>query len=167
VAVKKWLRRVRSAVVMGLIWAAVWAPVAVLIGLIVDPDGSMDEMWVAIGAYPGFLGGVVFATVLGILGGRRRFDELSLPRCAAWGAVAGLLVGVFPFAVGEPTSRLPLWLLGVIVIGSLTLLSAVSAAGSLALARRAEQRELRAADPDMPEVRLAGGEAQEVLRRKG
>ena len=138
---EKWLRRVRGAVLMGLIWAVVWAPIGVLIGMIVDPDGSMDEMWVAVGAYPGFLGGVVFATVLGIAGSRRRFDELSLPRFAAWGAVAGLLVGALPFAVGESTTKLPVWLLGVVVIGSITLLSAVSAAGSLALARMAEKRE--------------------------
>src|SRR5918998_2963865 len=101
---KKWLRRIRGAVLMGLTWAAVWAPVGILIGLIVDPDGSMDEMWVAVGAYPGFLGGVVFSAVLGIVGRRRRFDELSLPRFVAWGAVAGLLVGALPFAVGGSTT---------------------------------------------------------------
>ena len=51
---KKWLRRIRGAVLMGLAWAAVWAPVAVLLGtFVVDPDNSMDEMWVAVGAYPG------------------------------------------------------------------------------------------------------------------
>ena len=47
---KQWLRRIRGAVGMRLIWAAVWAPVAVAIGLVIDPDGSMDEMWPAIGA---------------------------------------------------------------------------------------------------------------------
>ncbi len=82
---KKWLRRIRGALGMGLIWAAGWAPVGVLIGMIVDPDGSMDEMWVAVGAYPGFIGGVVFSAVLGIAEGRRRFDEVSLPRFGAWG----------------------------------------------------------------------------------
>ena len=82
---KKWLRRIRGAVLMGLTWAVVWALVAVLIGMIVDPDGSMDEMWVAIGAYPGFIGGVMFSAVLGIAARRRRFDELSLPRFGAWG----------------------------------------------------------------------------------
>lgn len=47
---KEWPRRIRGAVVMGLTWAVVWAPVAVLVGLILDPDGSMDEMWPAIGS---------------------------------------------------------------------------------------------------------------------
>lgn len=58
---KKWPRRIRGAVLMGLTWAAVWAPIGVLIGMIVDPSGSTDEMWVAVGAYPGFLGGVIFS----------------------------------------------------------------------------------------------------------
>jgi len=160
---KRWLRRIRGAVLMGLTWALVWAPVGVLIGMVVDPDGSMDEPWVAVGAYPGFLGGVVFSAVLGIAARRRRLDELSLPRVAAWGAVAGLLVGALPFAIGEPTTALPLWLLGGIVMGTTTLLSAVSAAGSLALARRADRRELPDAGEDVAEVALAGGEAQKQL----
>jgi hypothetical protein len=148
---------------MGLTWAVVWAPVAVLIGMIVDPDGSMDEMWVAVGAYPGFLGGVLFSAVLGIAAGRRRFDELSLARVGAWGAAAGFLVGALPFAVGESTTELPLWLLAVVVIGSITLLSGISAAGSLALARRAERRGLGDAGVDASRVALTGGGARKQL----
>ncbi len=146
---KKWLRRIRGAVLMGLAWAAVWAPVGVLIGMIVDPDGSMDEMWVAVGAYPGFLCGAVFSAVLGIAEGRRRLDELSLSRSGAWGAVSGLLVAVLPFAVGTPSTELPLWLLAVVIIGSVTLLSAFSAVGSALLARVAKKRELRDANADV------------------
>jgi hypothetical protein len=144
VVMKKWLGRISGAVLMGLTWAVVWAPVAVLIGLIVDPDGSMDEMWVAIGAYPGFLCSVLFYAVLGIAEGRRGFDELSLSRVGTWGAVAGLLVGVLPFLIGESTSELPPWLLGVVVIGSVTLLSAVSAVGSALLSQYAARRQTRA-----------------------
>jgi hypothetical protein len=103
--------------------------------MIVDPDNSMDEMWVAIGAYPGFLCGVIFFALLGIAEGRRRFDELSLARVGAWGAVSGLLVGALPFAVGTSTTELPVWLWGVVVIGSIILLSAVSAVASAVLFR--------------------------------
>ena len=92
-----WPRRIRDAVVMGLAWAAVWAPIGVLVGLIVDPDESMDEMWPAIGAYPAFLCGAVFCTALGFAKGCRGFDELSLSRVGAWGAASGLLVGLLPF----------------------------------------------------------------------
>lgn len=144
---KRWARRVRGAVLMGLTWAIVWAPAAVLMGVLVDPDGSMDEMWAAIGAFPGFLGGVVFSAVLGMAARRRRLDELSLARVGAWGAVAGLLVGVLPFLVGEPAADNPAWLPAV-VIGTITLLSAASAAGSLALARIAERRARLAAGAD-------------------
>jgi hypothetical protein len=135
---KQWLRQIRGAVGMGLIWAAVWAAVGALIG-IVDSGGSMNELWLgpAIGMYPGFLGGVMFSAVLGIVANRRRLDTLSLSKVVASGGMAGLLVGVLPFAINRPTSEAPLWLVGVVVIGSMTLLSAVSAAGSLALARRA------------------------------
>ncbi len=140
---KKWLTRIRGAVLMGLAWAAVWAPIGVLIGLIVDPDGSMDEMWVAVGGYPGFLCGAVFSAVRGIADGQRRFDEWSLLRSGAWGAVSGLLVGVLPFAVGTPSPKFPLWLLCLVMIGSVTLLSAISAVGSALLARTAKKRRLR------------------------
>jgi hypothetical protein len=139
---KKWLRRIGGAALMGLAWGAAWAPVAVLIGMIVDPDGSMDEMWVAIGAYPGFLCGVVFSAVVGIAEGGRRFDEVSRPRLAAWGAVSGLLVGVLPFVLGEPAGERSVWLLGIVFLFSTTLLSAVSAVGTAFLFRRAARKRL-------------------------
>ena len=85
VAAEQWLRRIRAAVLMGLTWAAVWAPIGVLTGLIVDSDGSMDEMWVAVGGYPGFLCGAVFSAVLGVSKGQRRVEELSLARVGACG----------------------------------------------------------------------------------
>jgi hypothetical protein len=44
---------------------------------------------------------------------------------------------------------------------------AVSAAGSLALARRAEKRELLDAGADVPEVGRTEGEAQELLGGRG
>jgi len=136
--VKEWPRRILGAVGLGLIWAAAWAAVGALTG-IVDPSGSIDELWLGpeIGLYPGFLGGVMFSAMLGIAAGRRRLDALSLSEVVAYGGMAGLLVGVLPFVINEPPSEAPLWLVGIVVIGSMTLLGAVSAAGSLALARRA------------------------------
>lgn len=125
---------------MGLAWGVIWAPLAVLVGLLVDPDDSMDEMWVAIGAYPGFLSGVVFVALLGMAERHRRLGTLSLPRIAAWGALAGLVVGVLPFTLGEPTNTIPLWRLAVIVIGSITGLSTVSAVASALLTRHAARK---------------------------
>ena len=147
---KNWQRQVRDSVVMGLAWAVVWAPVAVLIGTkIVDPDDSMDEMWAVVGAYPGFLCAVIFSAIRAVAERGRRLAEVALARAGAWGALAGLLVGVFPFTVGTPTTAVPLWLLGVTVIGTITLTSAVSAVGSVLLARMAKKREFRDARADL------------------
>jgi len=153
---KKWLRRIRGAVVMGLTWAVVWVPVGLLISMIVDPDGSMDEPWILVGAYPGFLSAVVFSMVIWIAERRRRFDELSPTRVGAWGAVAGLLVGMVPFVAGSNSTNLPTWLLMFAIIGPITLLSAVSAGGSLALARRAEKLNFLDARADVAKVGVTG-----------
>ena len=59
---RTWVRRIRGSVVMGLTWAVIWVPVALLMSMIVDPDGSMDEPWILVGAYPGSLSAVVFST---------------------------------------------------------------------------------------------------------
>jgi hypothetical protein len=88
----KWSRRIRGALLMGLTWAVIWAPIGILIGMIVDPDGSMDEPWIAVGTFPGFLAGVLFSIVLGTAAARRKLEELSVRKVAAWGAVAGLVI---------------------------------------------------------------------------
>jgi len=136
---------------MALTWAVVWAPLGVLLGILVDPDGSLDEPWVAVGAYPGFLCGVVFSAVLGMTEGRRRVDAVSLARVGAWGAVSGLLVGVLPVtgALGTPNADHPLWQWHVVLLGSVTLLSSVSAVGSVLFARMAKKRAVRDGSADV------------------
>lgn len=131
---------VRDVLLTGLAWAVAWAPVAVLIGLtIIDPDNSMDEMWVAIGAYPGFLAGVLFRIAL-ITAGEERLDGASLVRAGALGAVSGLLVGTVPFLIGESSTEMPAWMLASLVIGSITVASALSAVGSVLIARMVARR---------------------------
>jgi hypothetical protein len=154
---KKWLRRIRAAVTMGLLWAVPWAIVAVLIGMVVDPDGSMDEMWWVIGAYPGFLGGVLFSIVLAVAERHRSLSELSTRRFGAWGAHAGLVIGVLPFLLGTPSAEIDVARLATVVIGSFTLMSAASAAGSLALARRGHAHTLLDASADTSDARLGDG----------
>ncbi len=168
---KKWLRRVRGAVGMGLTWAAGWALVVVLMGVttILLPGTGLEVIFEAaddellmVMVLPAFAGGVVFSTVLGIAGRRRRFDELSLPQFAAWGAIGGLLLSLFPAAVvalgGASVAQ------AAVIIAPVTLLSAISASGSLMLARMAEDRELLDASAEVAEVGLTGDEAQELLR---
>lgn len=135
-----WLRNIRGAVGMGLLWAVAWAPVGVLIGAIVDPDESMDEPWVMVGTFPGFLCGVLFVMLLRLAEGRRRLDELTLPRAAAWGAVSGLLAPVlFVLAIA---AGLGTWKGGhiqraliAVITGATILGSALAASVSVALAR--------------------------------
>jgi hypothetical protein len=98
-------------------------------------------MWPQTLAIPGVIGGVVFSVVLRIAEGRRRFDELSLLRFGVWGAVTGLLLGVLAVAAGLAHAA-PLWLRAAVIIGPVTLLSAISAAGTLALARRGGKRDV-------------------------
>lgn len=141
---KRWFRRIRGALGMGLIWGAGWG---ILVGgfmeAFVDPTGALVDIWPTALAIPGFLGGVVFSTVLGIVEGRRRFDELSLPRFGALGAAVGLLLGGLGVAAGVASALLPgVWLGAAVIIGLTTMLGAVSASGTLVLARTGEEPEL-------------------------
>ena len=131
----KLLKRIRAVVLMGVMWAVAWLPIGPLIGFIVDRDGSMDEPWIAVGALPGLLGGMAFSIVLLIAERRHRFDALTMPRVTAWGALGGLLVGLAPFVLGDRGGRpFEMWLLLIPI--SITVMGALSAAGSLALAKR-------------------------------
>jgi hypothetical protein len=158
---KKWLRRIRGAVGMGLSWAIAWFGAGVLLALAFP--GAADVPFPIAWAGFAFVGGVIFSTVLGIGEGRRRFDQMSLPRFAVWGGVGGLLLsGIFVFAaalLGETTPLEHLGLLGPVF----ALAGAGSAAGSLALARLAEDRELLDTSADVAEKGLTEGEAQELL----
>ena len=153
---QNWLRRIRGAGGMGLTWAAGWALTGLLIGVASNllPGLPWDAFFEVFDAplpalaIPGFVGGSIFSVVLGVAGRDRRFAELSLPRFAAWGALGGLLLSLVPavmVTVGLATFRggAPgLWLFTAVISGPLAVLSAASATGSLALARRSEHREL-------------------------
>jgi hypothetical protein len=174
---KRWLRRVRGAVGMGLTWAIGWALFGLLIGVTSTLLPGLpwhyffdvfDAPLPAL-AIPGFVGGALFSMVLGIAGRRHRFRELSLPRFAAWGAVGGLLLTLFPFALvavglaSREGSAIGAWQIIATISGPFILLSALSASGSLMLARMGEKRELLSANADVAEVGLTEGEVKELL----
>jgi len=71
---------------------------------------------------------------------RRRFDELSLPQFAGWGALGGLLLGgsVVALALARGNVEDP-WPAAAVIIGVPTLGCALAATGSLVLARMAER----------------------------
>jgi hypothetical protein len=142
-----------------------WAPFGVLSAVVVDPSNRMDEPWVLIFAIPGFLGGVLFSAVLATRARGRSLLELTLRRSAAWGGAAGLATGALPFFIGEPTGRLPVPLLATIVMGSVATLSALSAAGSLALAQHAERRLLQCADRELERLAAPHNDSTPPARR--
>jgi len=153
---RKWLRRIRGAIGMGLIWAVAWFGAGIILLLIVGFGAADVPFPIGFGVF-GFLAGITFSGVLVIIEGRRRFDQMSLPRFAAWGAVAGLLLsGIFSLVAGLGEEFL--------VLGPVfALAGAGCAAGSLALARIAEGRELLDASAEVAEVGLTGDEEQELL----
>ena len=139
---KKWLRRIRGAIGMGLTWALAWFGAGMVLLLIIGPDAADVPFPLGFGMF-GFFAGVMFSSVLGLVEGRRRFDQMSLPRFAGWGAVGGLLLSTIFVLVSDVGGGV------LLVLGPVfALSSAACAAGSLALARMAEDRELLDASSD-------------------
>ena len=132
------MRRIRGAVGVGVVWGVAWLGVGLVLLLIVG-FGAADVPFPLFFGFLGFLAGATFSGILGILGRRRRFGEMSLPRFAVWGALGGLLLSVIVnFAAGLGGDML-------VVASVFALAGAISAMGTLALARRAEE-------PQPPEV---------------
>ena len=158
---KKWLRRVRAALGMGVIWGIIWGLVGGLVMEgIVDPNGEIGDMWPPFFAMLGFVGGTIFSVILWISEGRRRFDELSLPRLTGLGALGGVLMG--GFAAANLNAALPLWVRAVVLIAP-PVLCAASAASTLVLARKAEGQ----VTPGVEIPELAAREAPKVRGGSG
>ena len=149
---KGWLRRLRGAIGMGVTWALGWAPIGAVAGLALGltvgaGPGVATIVWVnavAFGAL-GLVAGTIFSAVLSLTEGQRSFDELTLPRFALWGGVGGLVLGALASSAG-------LWGGGfmpgvaLVLTGTTTMLGMASAAGTLALARKADSRPRLDAD---------------------
>ena len=100
---KKWPRRIRGAVGMGLIWAMAWfgaGLVLLLVIFVVGASGADVPFPLGFGLL-GFCAGVMCSGILGIAEGRRRFDQMSLSRFGVLGGVGGLLLsGIFVLLAG-------------------------------------------------------------------
>ncbi len=156
----KWLRRIRGAIGMGMTWAAAWFGAGLILLLVVGV-GAADVPFPLFFGLLGFLAGATFSAVLGIVEGRRRFDQLSLSRFAGWGTLGGLLLsGILVLAAGLGGQFL--------VLGPVfALAGAGSAAGTLALARRAEKRELLDANAETAQPGLTEDEARGLPGNSG
>lgn len=142
---------------MGLTWATAWFSAGMALLLVVGPDAADVPFPLGFGLL-GFLAGLTFSGVLALTEGRRRFDQMSLPRFAAWGALGGALFS----ALFVPVAGLGL--------GGLTILAPVlglagagCAAGTLALARMGEDRALLRASDEVASVGLSEQERQDLL----
>ena len=143
---KSWGRRIRGAIGMGLTWAVAFSGAGMLLARVssLNPDLPFALLFAPLG----FATGIIFSGILVVIEGRRGFDRMSLPRFAGWGAVSGLLLtGIFVVAAALRGG--PVWGEALLFGPALTIASAVCAAGSLAVARRAERRALSgpASDP--------------------
>ncbi len=141
---KRWLRRIRGAIGMGLTWAVAWsvAGMIVTLGFVLRTGSRPDAPFPLMFAAAGFVAGVLFSGVLGLAEGRRRFEQMSLRRFAAWGAAVGFLIAA-TFVLAVSLGGDPAFLWNLVLVGpAFAVAAGGSAAGSLALARRAQDRAL-------------------------
>ena len=174
---KKWLKRIRGAVGMGLTWAVPWSAIGALVALLPGsmPVGFPGVLELILGfaaqyGVLGFVGGATFSAVLGVTEGRHRFDQLSLPRFALWGGIGGLMMWAVSDTIGLSVMSLlgsvgvpGFTMTGAISAGTIVLLGAGSAAGSLSLARRADEQVLLQAGERVAEFGLTEKEVRELL----
>jgi len=162
----------RSGVVgMGLIWAAGWVLAGGAIEALSNvgvhlPIEPLFDMWPMEMAIPGIVGGVIFSAMLWIAE-RRRLNAISPARVVqasglpvggerrqagglhhtAWGALAGLVIGVVGSVSGLASELYPdRWPRVAVIIAITTVLGAVSGLGS-ALVFRFAAREARGVRP--------------------
>lgn len=132
---RKWLRRIRGAIGMGFIWAAAWSVAGMVPRWVFGINA--DAPFPLIFGVLGFIAGVTFSGLLVLTEGRRRFDQMSVPRFAGWGAIGGLLLSAL-FAKAASLG----WGDILAIAPTFALASAVCASASLAVARRAASREV-------------------------
>lgn len=136
---KKWGQRIRMAIGMAVIWGAAWSLAGGVLARMpgIDSDLPLPLLFAPLG----FATCLLFSGFLFGIEGRRGFARASLLRFAAWGAASGLLLtGII--LVGAALRGASLWGEFLVFGPLLTTASAVCAASSLAIARRAQWREL-------------------------
>ena len=148
---RTFVRRIRGAIGMGLTWGVAWSAVGLIPKWVFGFNA--DAPFPIIFGVLGFVAGVTFSGLLALTAGRRRFDQMSLPRFAGWGATGGVLLSAL-FAKAASLG------LGdvLVIVPTFAAASAVCASGSLALARRAARQELPGMRREDVEAELTNGE---------
>lgn len=159
---KKWGRRLRGAIGMGLAWGAAGFCAGILLARVSSFD--VDLPFALLFAPLGFFAGIVFSVILVVVEGRRGFDRMSLSRFAGWGALSGLLLSGM-FVAGAALRGETSWGEFLVFGPALATAGAACAAGSLAVARRAERRAFPGPNTDLAEAALGDYEKRELLGR--
>jgi hypothetical protein len=147
---------------MGPAWGAAGFGTGTLLAQVSSFD--VDLPFALLFAPLGFLAGIVFSRILVAVAGRRGLDRMTLSRFAGWGALSGLLLSGI-FVVGAALRGDAVWGEFLLFGPALATASAVCAAGSLALARRAERLELPGPDGDPVDAELTEEEKRALLGR--
>jgi hypothetical protein len=134
---RKLMRRIRGAIGMGFTWGAAWSVAGFALSAMMR--FKADAPFPIIFAVLGFLAGVIFSAFLSVAASGRRFEEMSLPRFAAWGATGGVLLSVL-FARFASIG----WADVLVIVPAFGLVSAICASCTLAVARRATRPEIPA-----------------------
>jgi len=152
----KWLRRIRGAIGMGFTWGAAWSGAGFVLAVVTG--FKADAPFPLIFGVLGFTAGVIFSVFIALTEGRRRFDQMSLPRFAAWGATGGIVLS----AIFAKAASLD-WGDVLLIAPTFAVACAVCASGSLAVARRVARAELPAIRGDIAEVELTELEKRRLL----
>jgi len=140
---------------MGFTWAAAWFSVGFVPRWVFGIESDLPFPLLFGGL--GFIAGVTFSGLLVLTEGRRRFDQMSLRRFAAWGAIGGLLLSAL-FVRGASYG----WSQVLAISATFALACAVCASGSLALARRTTRGELPDTRDDTAKAELTDNERRKL-----
>lgn len=126
-------RKLRGMIGMGLTWGVAWAAifyVIISIVAVVDPPsidaGEQPAFLAAFGGAFGFISGAVFGLLLSLAEGRRKLLDITPARAAIWGALGAATLPVISGRFDQVMFFSPI--------------GAAIAAGTVAIARRAERR---------------------------
>jgi hypothetical protein len=150
-----WIRRARGALFIGVTWAVAWGLAGLCMGVasVLTPWLPWDRFFAVFDAplpalaVPGFIAGVLFSALIGVVSQRTRVEELAMRRFMACGALGGALVTCVPLILvmlGLASSNGPLRTLlhaMAVVIGPFVTLAALSSSVTLWLAQRAPSDE--------------------------
>lgn len=137
-----WGRRIPSFIGTALLWAATWSAAGIVLARV--PGFHSDLPFAILFAPLGFLAGLLYIGIFRRVEDGREGGPSAFLHAAMRGAASGLLLSAV--IVAAAALRGDDWWKELLLFGPpLAVGSAISAAGSLALSRRAHRRQLAAA----------------------